>query len=78
MKSSVVKVEKLEKVFSRPVLQDINFKIDAGETVALVGSNGAGKSTLLKCLMGLIYPQKGEIKFFEKYSWKLKKFPKMH
>jgi ABC-2 type transport system ATP-binding protein len=65
MKSSVLKVENLSKAFAIPILKNISFELFKGETVALVGANGAGKSTLLKCLMGLIYPQNGEIVFFE-------------
>jgi ABC-2 type transport system ATP-binding protein len=65
MKSSVLKVENLEKAFATPILKNISFELFKGETVALVGANGAGKSTLLKCLMGLIYPQKGNIVFFD-------------
>lgn len=66
MKSSVLKVENLSKAFASPILKNISFELFKGETVALVGANGAGKSTLLKCLMGLIYPQEGNILFFEK------------
>ena len=40
----------------------IDLRVNAGETVALVGANGAGKTTLLKCLMGLIKPTGGEIR----------------
>jgi ABC-2 type transport system ATP-binding protein len=65
MKSNVLKVENLEKAFATPILKNISFELFKGETVALVGANGAGKSTLLKCLMGLIYPQKGNIVFFD-------------
>ena len=65
MKSSVLKVENLDKAFATPILKNISFELFKGETVALVGANGAGKSTLLKCLMGLIYPQKGTIVFFD-------------
>lgn len=41
-------------------LRDINFSVDEGETVALVGSNGAGKSTLLKILSQIIKPTGGQ------------------
>ncbi|MBK0348266.1 ABC transporter ATP-binding protein [Aerococcaceae bacterium zg-ZJ1578] len=44
-----------------PVLQDINFSIELGEIVGLIGLNGAGKSTLLKTILGLLKPLKGEI-----------------
>lgn len=41
-------------------LQEINFAVPEGETVALIGNNGAGKSTLLKILSRIIKPTTGE------------------
>lgn len=43
-----------------PVLNNISFSINDGESVGLVGANGAGKSTLMKCLLGLL-PFNGKI-----------------
>lgn len=43
------------------VLKDINFSIEPGEAVGIVGVNGAGKSTLLKLLTGTTQPTKGSI-----------------
>lgn len=43
------------------VLNDLNFTINAGDQLALIGLNGAGKSTLLKLLVGLYHPTKGRI-----------------
>ncbi len=46
---------------SRPVLEKIDFTLERGETVALMGANGSGKSTLARCLNGLLVPQKGAV-----------------
>ena len=45
----------------KPVLKNLNFKIKAGEKIALVGNNGAGKTTIVKLLCGLYPPTEGEI-----------------
>ena len=45
-----------------PALRDINFTVEAGSCLALLGRNGAGKTTLLKILAGLSRPGKGSIK----------------
>ena len=44
-------------------LTDVDFWVDAGEVVALVGDNGAGKSTLVKVLSGVFAPESGSIDF---------------
>ncbi len=43
------------------VLQGISLNVQAGETVALLGTNGNGKSTLMKCIMGLVEARQGSI-----------------
>ena len=43
------------------VLSNINFSINKGETIALIGSSGAGKTTLADILLGLLQPVKGTI-----------------
>ena len=45
----------------KPVLKNLNFKINAGEKIALVGNNGAGKTTIVKLLCGLYPPTEGQI-----------------
>jgi ATP-binding cassette subfamily B protein len=44
-----------------PALDNINFKINKGETIAFVGPSGSGKTTLVKLLVGLYHPKKGKI-----------------
>jgi zinc transport system ATP-binding protein len=46
---------------NKVVLRNINFEINQGEYVFILGDNGVGKTTLLKTLLGLIPPLKGEI-----------------
>jgi len=57
---------------SRNVFNELNFKINVGETVALVGANGAGKSTLVKLLCGLYRPDKGSVSFDDIYINEIK------
>ena len=45
------------------ILDGLAFRIDTGESVALLGRNGAGKSTTLKALMGLLGPVEGRLAF---------------
>lgn len=47
---------------NRPVLHDISFQVGSGEMVGLIGLNGAGKSTTMKHILGLMHPQKGDIR----------------
>jgi branched-chain amino acid transport system ATP-binding protein len=42
-------------------LRGVNLHVEAGETVALLGTNGNGKSTLMKCVAGLVRPQRGSM-----------------
>jgi branched-chain amino acid transport system ATP-binding protein len=42
-------------------LSGVSLHVEAGETVALLGTNGNGKSTLMKCVAGLVRPQRGSL-----------------
>lgn len=43
-------------------LHDVNFKVNKGETVGIIGTNGSGKSTILKIITGVLNPTAGEVK----------------
>jgi ATP-binding cassette subfamily C protein len=43
-------------------LENLNLKINAGKTIAIVGSSGSGKTTIADMIMGLIFPDEGELK----------------
>jgi len=62
--SEIIKVENLHKSFhSLHVLKGINFKVEKGEIVSVIGPSGSGKSTLLRCLNHLEVADKGSISF---------------
>jgi ABC-2 type transport system ATP-binding protein len=72
---SVLKVEQLKKTYrlgitrslfpkKQEVLKGLNFEVKQGQTVGFLGGNGAGKTTTLKCVLGLAFPDSGEITFF--------------
>lgn len=61
---AVVRVENLEKSFKDLlVIKGLNFELETGKCVALIGANGAGKTTTLKMISGLLEPTKGRIVF---------------
>ncbi|MBC7457404.1 MAG: ABC transporter ATP-binding protein [Bdellovibrionaceae bacterium] len=70
--SVICKVTNVSKSF-RPdfykkpvqVLKNVNFQIDEGQFVGFIGPNGAGKTTTIKCMMQFIFPDKGDVSFFE-------------
>ena len=59
----IIEVKNLTKSFNETiVLNDINFKLFEGESLAIIGASGSGKSVLLKNIIGLLSPDKGSIK----------------
>lgn len=62
----MLRVENLSHAFkngveSTPVLKHVNFTVEQGEMIALLGSSGSGKSTLLNLMAGLMKPTEGSI-----------------
>lgn len=55
-------VDLSKKFGDRDVLKHVNFKVEPGETIAVIGPSGCGKSTLLRLLSGLEVPDAGSIK----------------
>jgi polar amino acid transport system ATP-binding protein len=59
---AILEVKNIEKHFgSLHVLQGIDFSLEKGESIAIIGSSGSGKTTLLRCLNFLERPDKGSI-----------------
>ncbi len=59
---AILEVKNIEKHFgSTKVLKDVSFSLDAGNTLAIIGSSGSGKTTLLRCLNFLETPNRGTI-----------------
>ena len=60
--SNVISLQAVSKQYgSETVLRDINFEVQAGECIVLVGHNGAGKTSLMKLMLGLTRPTTGTV-----------------
>ncbi len=57
-----IRVREVEKAFgTKVVLDGVNLRVNAGESVVVIGGSGVGKSVLIKCVIGIIEPDAGEI-----------------
>jgi branched-chain amino acid transport system ATP-binding protein len=73
MSQTILEIDNIKVRYSGlPVLQGISLKVDAGETVCVLGSNGAGKSTLIRAIMGTQPAFEGRILFKDRQIQKLK------
>lgn len=72
MQKAIIQVRNVSKAFKKAehqellVLDDINFQLNEGEIVALLGKSGSGKSTLLRIIAGLINTTSGEVLYRDK------------
>ena len=59
----MITVEKLYKTFGKvKVLKNLDLEINSGGIFAVLGPNGSGKTTLIKSILGMVIPEKGDIK----------------
>ena len=68
MADTLLEVRHLKKYFKTPkgmlhAVDDINFTIESGHTLGVVGESGCGKSTLGRTILHLLEPTEGEIYF---------------
>jgi len=71
---AMIEVRNLTKSFfyqgkKTTIFKDLSFRIDTGESIAILGANGAGKSTLLRILGGIDLPDSGTIDTNSTISW---------
>lgn len=58
----MIEVQNLRKYFGKNlILDDVSFRVETGESVAIIGRSGGGKSVLLKHLIGLLMPDEGRV-----------------
>lgn len=61
----MIEVTNLKKSFrNKNIIENISFRVERGEQLAILGRNGCGKSTLIKILAGIQKPDGGEITYF--------------
>ena len=62
MKETMIEINSLRKMYKNTLaVNDINFKINKGSIIGLLGPNGCGKSTTIGMMLGLIKPTSGEV-----------------
>ncbi len=67
MGETILRINHLSKSFgSNLVLKDVDFTVDRGEVISIIGASGSGKSTLLRCINLLESPTSGEILYHGK------------
>ena len=61
-----VDISGVSKSYDKPLLQNLNLILDAGQRLAIIGPNGSGKTTLMKMLVNELQPDQGRVKWAEK------------
>ena len=73
MTEPILQVKHLSKTFGKhEVLRDIDFAVEKGEVISIIGASGSGKSTLLRCINLLETPTSGEVMYHSENIEKIK------
>ena len=56
-----IEFKNVHKEFDRPILKDVSFYVDNGQTLAIIGRSGVGKSVSLSHIMGFLKPDSGQV-----------------
>ncbi|TCN54537.1 ATP-binding cassette domain-containing protein [Flavobacterium circumlabens] len=74
-KTPIIEIKNLHKTFGKnnTILKGVNLTVNKGEDLVILGRSGSGKSVTIKCIVGLIEPDKGEIKVFDENVLNLSK-----
>ncbi len=64
MNEPVLAVENLCKTYPGFSLRNVSFSLQPGEIMGFIGRNGSGKTTTIKAILGLVYPQEGQVRMF--------------
>ncbi|SIR45561.1 ABC transporter ATP-binding protein [Pontibacter lucknowensis] len=60
----MIAIENLSKTYGNlTVLKDLTVRFSGGRVVSIIGPNGSGKTTMSKCILGMVLPDSGDIKF---------------
>jgi phospholipid/cholesterol/gamma-HCH transport system ATP-binding protein len=63
MPEPMIEITNLHKSFGAfPVLRGVNLTVEKGESMTVIGGSGSGKSVLIKHIIGLLFPDKGQVK----------------
>lgn len=58
----MIKIQNISKTYNKiSALNNVSVNLFPSQSIALIGPNGSGKSTLMKCILGLVFPDKGTI-----------------
>ena len=64
MSEPLIEINNLSVYYGKiSALRDLNFTVNKNDYIGIIGPNGGGKTTLIKTILGLIKPNKGEIKY---------------